>query len=71
VRAVPHPADRDHPARVIVALGKFAAQTLLRSAVPITRLRGQFHPFGAADVMPRSTRRTAAQPRGKREVWRT
>jgi len=33
---------------VIVALGKFAAQTLLRTTQPISRLRGQFHRIGIA-----------------------
>lgn len=32
--------------RVICALGKFAAQTLLQSDTPISRLRGRAHPFG-------------------------
>jgi DNA polymerase len=56
--------------RVIVALGKFAAQTLLRSSVPITRLRGQFHPFGAVDVMPTfHPSYLLRNPAAKREVW--
>lgn len=37
---------------VIVALGKFAAQTLLRTETPISRLRGQFHDLGGVAVMP-------------------
>jgi DNA polymerase len=38
--------------KVIVALGKFAAQTLLRSTVPITRLRGTWSSYGGVKVMP-------------------
>jgi DNA polymerase len=37
---------------VIVALGKFAAHTLLRSTVPITRLRGQWSEYAGVKVMP-------------------
>ena len=33
---------------MIVALGKFAAQTLLRTEEPISRLRGRFHVLGGA-----------------------
>lgn len=38
--------------RVVVALGKFAAQTLLKSDQPITRLRGRFHDFDGIKLMP-------------------
>jgi DNA polymerase len=34
--------------RVIVALGRFAAQSLLRTDAPIARLRGRIHPFRIA-----------------------
>jgi DNA polymerase len=55
---------------VIVALGKFAAQTLLRSATPITRLRGEFHRFGRVDVMPTfHPSYLLRNPTAKREVW--
>lgn len=37
---------------VIVALGKFAAQTLLGTKEPITRLRGRFHDFHGIPLMP-------------------
>ena len=37
---------------VIVALGKFAAQTLLRSDTPITRLRGQWRQYVGVPLMP-------------------
>ncbi len=55
---------------VIVALGKFAAQTLLRSDVPITRLRGQFLTLRDIDVMPTfHPSYLLRNPAAKREVW--
>ena len=38
--------------KVIVALGKFAAQTLLREATPITRLRGGWREYRGVPLMP-------------------
>jgi DNA polymerase len=38
--------------KVIVALGKFAAQTLLRDTTPITRLRGRWRTYGGVKLMP-------------------
>ncbi len=38
--------------RVVVALGKFAAQTLLRDSTPITRLRGQWRTYQGMKLMP-------------------
>jgi DNA polymerase len=38
--------------KVIVALGKFAAQTLLRETTPITRLRGQWREYEGVPLMP-------------------
>ncbi|MBI2358248.1 MAG: uracil-DNA glycosylase [Deltaproteobacteria bacterium] len=38
--------------RVIVALGKFAVQTLLKTKAPITRLRGVWHEFNGIKIMP-------------------
>jgi DNA polymerase len=38
--------------RVIVALGKFAAQTLLRDQTPITRLRGRWAEYQGVRLMP-------------------
>jgi DNA polymerase len=43
--------DLVHP-KVIVALGKFAVQCLLRSKQPITRLRGQWHEYQGIRLMP-------------------
>jgi uracil-DNA glycosylase family 4 len=37
---------------VVVALGKFAAQTLLRDGTPITRLRGQWRTYQGMKLMP-------------------
>lgn len=38
--------------RVIVALGKFASQTLLRETTAITRLRGQWRTYQGVPLMP-------------------
>ncbi|WP_242342769.1 uracil-DNA glycosylase [Anaeromyxobacter terrae] len=38
--------------KVIVALGKFAAQTLLRDPTPITKLRGRWSSYGGVKLMP-------------------
>jgi uracil-DNA glycosylase family 4 len=38
--------------RMIVALGKFAAQCLLRDDTPITRLRGNFRSYEGIQLMP-------------------
>jgi len=54
----------------ICALGKVAAQTLLKSEVPISRLRGQFHDYQGTPVMP--TYHPAyllRNPDRKRDVW--
>ena len=37
---------------IICALGKFAAQTLLATETPISRLRGRFHDFQGIKLMP-------------------
>jgi DNA polymerase len=37
---------------IIVALGKFAVQTLLQSKIPITRLRGNWHTYHGIRLMP-------------------
>jgi DNA polymerase len=56
--------------RVIVALGKFAAQTLLKTDTPISRLRGRFHEYRGTRLMP--TFHPAfllRNPESKREAW--
>jgi DNA polymerase len=56
--------------RVIVALGKFAAQALLKTADPISRLRGRFHVLGETQVMPTfHPSYLLRTPSAKREVW--
>jgi uracil-DNA glycosylase len=56
--------------RVVVALGKFAAQSLLRSVEPISRIRGREFDFRGATLIP--TYHPAyllRNPSAKREVW--
>ena len=56
--------------KVIVALGTFAAKTLLRSDLPISRLRGQFYDYHGAKLLP--TFHPAfllRSPDRKRDVW--
>jgi len=55
---------------VIVALGKFAAQTLLGTETPISRLRGRFHELAGVAVMPTfHPSYLLRNPAAKREVW--
>jgi uracil-DNA glycosylase family 4 len=56
--------------KVIVALGTFAAQTLLRTKDPISRLRGHVFQYGDARLIP--TFHPAfllRSPERKRDVW--
>lgn len=56
--------------KVICALGKFAAQTLLKTKEPITTLRGRFHDYHGIKLM--STFHPAyllRNPVDKRAVW--
>jgi len=56
--------------RIIVALGTFAAQTLLKIKTPISRLRGVWHTYHGIKVMP--TLHPAyllRNPNDKRLVW--
>ena len=56
--------------RVLVALGKFAAQTLLDSKTTISRLRGNWHDYKGIKLMP--TLHPAyllRNPNDKRLVW--
>jgi DNA polymerase len=56
--------------RVIVPLGKFAAQSLLKSMDPITRLRGrQFDYRGTALIPTFHPAYLLRNPSAKREVW--
>jgi uracil-DNA glycosylase family 4 len=56
--------------RIIVALGTFAAQTLLKTKTPISRLRGVWHTYQGIKLMP--TLHPAyllRNPNDKRLVW--
>ena len=56
--------------RVICALGRVSARTLLETETPISRLRGRFHEFMGIPVMP--TFHPAfllRNPQRKRDVW--
>ena len=56
--------------KVIVALGRFAAQTLLDDTTPIGRLRGQWRTYHGVKLMP--TLHPAyllRNPQAKRAVW--
>jgi DNA polymerase len=55
---------------VIVALGKFAAQTLLRSKTPITQLRGRWFDYHGTMLMPTfHPAYLLRNPGDKRLVW--
>ena len=56
--------------KVIVALGTFAAKALLKSDLPISKLRGQFYDYRGAKLLP--TFHPAfllRSPDRKRDVW--
>ena len=56
--------------KVIVALGKFGAQTLLRTEDPISRLRGRVFQFRGAKLIPTfHPAYLLRNPSSKREVW--
>ena len=56
--------------KVICALGKFAAQTLLKTETPISGLRGNFHDYKGIKVMPTfHPAYLLRNPAGKKEVW--
>ena len=56
--------------KVIVALGKFAAQSLLKTTEPITRMRGREYKFRSAILMPTfHPAYLLRNPSSKREVW--
>jgi uracil-DNA glycosylase len=56
--------------KVIVALGKFGAQTLLRTLDPISRLRGRVYAFRGAKLVPTfHPAYVLRNPASKREVW--
>ncbi len=56
--------------RIIIALGRFAAQTLLQTRAPISRLRGNWHEYAGIPLMPTfHPAYLLRNPAGKREVW--
>src|SRR6266850_1169671 len=56
--------------KVIVALGKFAAQALLRTDAPISRLRGRVFDYRGAKLIPTfHPAYLLRNPESKREVW--
>ncbi|MBM7115827.1 uracil-DNA glycosylase family protein [Archangium primigenium] len=56
--------------KAIVALGKFAAQTLLRDTTPITRLRGTWREYEGIQLMPTfHPAYLLRQPAEKRKAW--
>jgi DNA polymerase len=56
--------------KIIVALGKYAAQTLLRTETPISRLRGRQFDYRGARLIPTfHPAYLLRNPSSKREVW--
>jgi DNA polymerase len=56
--------------KVIVALGKFGAQTLLRTLEPISRLRGRVFEYRGSKLIPTfHPAYLLRNPSSKREVW--
>ena len=56
--------------KIICALGRCAAQTLLQTTTPISKLRGKFYDYRGMQLMP--TYHPAyllRNPRSKRDVW--
>jgi len=55
---------------VLVALGKFAAQTLLEDKPPISKLRGEWRSYNGIDLMPTfHPAYLLRNPAHKRELW--
>ena len=56
--------------KVVVALGKFAAQTLLRDSTPITRMRGNWREYEGIKLMPTfHPAYLLRQPAEKKKAW--
>lgn len=56
--------------KVIVALGKFAAQSLLKTEDPISRLRGRIYKYRGAKLVPTfHPAYILRNPGSRREVW--
>ena len=71
LRAVPVPVrSMSIKPKVVVALGKYAAQTLLRAETPISRLRGRVLDYRGAKLIPTfHPAYLLRNPSSKREVW--
>ncbi|MBI4746723.1 MAG: uracil-DNA glycosylase [Deltaproteobacteria bacterium] len=55
---------------IVVALGTFAAQTLLKTDLPISELRGRFHDYKGIQVMPTfHPSYLLRNPEKKKETW--
>ena len=55
---------------IVVALGTFAAQTLLKTDLPISKLRGRFHDYKGIQVMPTfHPSYLLRNPEKKKEAW--
>lgn len=55
---------------VLVALGKFAAQTLLEDKTPISKMRGEWRSYNGIDLMPTfHPAYLLRNPAHKRELW--
>jgi DNA polymerase len=55
---------------IVVALGTFAAQTLLKTDLPISKLRGRFHDYKEIQVMPTfHPSYLLRNPEKKKETW--
>ena len=56
--------------KVIVALGKFAAQTLLKTTDPISKLRGRAYKYGGAHLVPTfHPAYLLRNPPAKKDAW--
>ena len=56
--------------KIIVALGTFAAKTLLKTELPISKLRGKFHDYKGIKVMPTfHPSYLLRNPEAKKAVW--
>lgn len=56
--------------KVVVALGAYAARTLLDTDLPISRLRGRFHEYRGTQLMPTyHPSYLLRNPQAKRPVW--
>ncbi len=56
--------------RIVVALGRFAARTMLEEETPLERLRGHWHRYEGIDLMPSfHPSHLLRNPASKHEAW--